>query len=61
MLWVFWPVGLFLLFSKLFGKDEKKQQTAPPLRTAAPERKQEQTGRARATTAMVSPGCKGAA
>lgn len=25
-----WPVALFLLFAKLFGSDEKKQQTAPP-------------------------------
>ena len=27
MLWVFWPIGLLLLFIKLFGKD-KKQKTA---------------------------------
>lgn len=28
-----WPVGLFLLFIKLFGGESKKQQTAPPLQT----------------------------
>ena len=25
-----WPVGLFLLFIKLFGSDDKKKQAAPP-------------------------------
>lgn len=57
MLWVFWPVGLFLLLSKLFGKDEKKRQAAPPpLRTAAPEEKrsQAQPGRARKTVGKVT-------
>ncbi len=29
-----WPVALLLLFFKLFGSDEKKPQTAPPLQTA---------------------------
>lgn len=29
-----WPVALILLFTKLFGSDEKKKQTAPPLQTA---------------------------
>ena len=33
--WFFWPLGLLLLFGKLFASDEKKQQ-APPLQ-GAPE------------------------
>ncbi len=33
-----WPVALILLFFKLFGADEKKQRTAPPLETAAAPR-----------------------
>ena len=28
-----WPVALFLIFMKLFGNDEKKQDAAPPLYT----------------------------
>lgn len=36
-----WPIGLLLLFSKLFAEDEKKPaQTAPPLQGTA-----EQTNR----------------
>lgn len=54
MLWVFWPVGLFLLFSKLFGKDEKKQQTAPPLGASVREEKQAQPSRARKTVGKVT-------
>jgi len=49
MLWVFWPVGLFLLLSKLFGKDGKKQGSeAPPLGAeAAPAGKQRSDNRAK--------------
>ena len=28
-----WPVALFLLFAKLFGRDAKQKQEAPPLQT----------------------------
>ena len=54
MLWVFWPVGLFLLLSKLFGKDEKKQQAAPPLGTSTREEKQARPSRARKTVGKVT-------
>ena len=54
MLCVFWPVGLFLLFSKLFGKDEKKQQEAPPLAAPAREERQAQPSRARKTVGKVT-------
>lgn len=33
-----WPVALILLFFKLFGSDEKKRRTAPPLETAGAPR-----------------------
>ena len=32
-----WPVGLFLVFMKLFGNDGKKRDTAPPLYTGYQE------------------------
>ena len=38
MLYVFWPLGLFLLLSKLFGKNGK-QQKAPPLERPVEEKK----------------------
>lgn len=38
-LWLIWPLGLLLLFDKLFGGDEKKQQ-APPLREDAAQPRQ---------------------
>ncbi|MDD3347011.1 5-bromo-4-chloroindolyl phosphate hydrolysis family protein [Oscillibacter sp.] len=49
MLWVFWPVGLFLLFSKLFGNDRKKN-TAKAGAAPAPER----SNRARAAVGSVT-------
>lgn len=37
-----WPVALFLIFKKLFGKDEKKADAAPSLNTA-PQRETRET------------------
>ena len=54
MLWVFWPVGLFLLPSKLFGKDEQKQRAAPPLGTSTRAEKQARPRRARKTAGKVT-------
>lgn len=41
-----WPVGLIMLFSKLFGSDRKKVQAPPPLDSAAPQSQQKQLSRA---------------
>ena len=38
-----WPVGLFLVFMKLFGNDGKKRDTAPPLYTGYQEVTRETT------------------
>ena len=38
-----WPVGLFLIFMKLFGNDGKKRDTAPPLYTGYQEVTRETT------------------
>lgn len=46
-----YPVALVLLFMKLFGGDEKKKQTAPPLRADIPYRPDTAAAPGRAKTA----------
>jgi len=48
MLWVFWPIGLLLLFSKLFGKDGKQK---PAGKAKSAVRKATKSPTAKASTA----------
>lgn len=62
-----WPVALFLIFSKLFGKDEKRRESAPPLnaeyqqvtsKTTSQGNSYQQTARTAAKTTKTAPKTK---
>lgn len=50
-LWLIWPLGLLLLFDKLFGGDEERPQ-APPLREEAAQAQEQSHRRPKAVKAV---------